>query len=146
MASRAEWKSESRHILSGLRRITERKAAADAIRVPFERLTTDWGDSINVHSQLFYVDQNGKQFPKFPVTADAWRAVVRAYSQWHDITSLAGLNDMWCDLVDAFLRCPDFDEQVDPAFRAWLYGNMCKFTLLSRRTKPQEYDPSAPGF
>jgi hypothetical protein len=87
--------------------------------------------------------------PRWPTFVDQWRRVVHLYAAWHSIVALDDLVNLWVGIVNGFLGCEGFDERVDPVFRAWLYGNLCRFVMLQRqhvKPPPPQYNPEQPGF
>lgn len=94
--------------------------------------------------------------PRFMVTIDVWKPVIRAYFSWYNIPR-EQCTHIWADIVDQLLRLPP-TQSGDADFRAWAYGCLCKFYLEDNKLavrgnpspRPQvpagstsaEYDPS----
>lgn len=118
------------------RKVVIRKTICDKLHLPLETMQAEWGDRVDVKKQLFYTDANGKMFPKNPLNVTAWKGIIHDYCLWHGITSLSQIVNMWCDIVNSCLTCPNFDTETDPNFRAWMYGCMTKCILEYRKTHP----------
>jgi hypothetical protein len=125
--------STTQSLENAARKSSIRKSICDKLHLSLDEMQQQWGDYMYVRKQLFYTDASGILYPKNPVNVSAWKGIIRDYCMWHGITSLTAIMNMWCDIVDAFLSCPEFDNQVDPVFRAWIYGCMTKCVLQHRK-------------
>lgn len=130
-------------LVSSIRKLSDRKKVAEQYGCPYEQLMTGWGDTINVRRHLFYVTEDGKQYPKYPPTIEQWKCVIKYYAMWHDRTKLSDLVNMWLDIADGVLGCVQGSITTD--FALWVFSNQCKFSLLLRR-ETEPYDPENAKF
>lgn len=83
--------------------------------------------------------------PRFTLSVDVWKPVVRAYFAWCRVRREQCTN-AWSDIVDLILR-RSREESISDAFKAWAYGCLCIFLLEDRKKKETEvegpggYDP-----
>ncbi|MDR3539347.1 MAG: hypothetical protein P4L69_00025 [Desulfosporosinus sp.] len=131
------------NLRAAVNKLLARKAIAERNSYSLETLQDEWGETVNVRKALFYKTTTGLLYPKHKPIIAIWKALVTDYCTWHEITKLEQIVALWEDIVDAFISCPDFDRAVDPEFRAWIYGCMCKFVL---QKKKEEYSPEHPAY
>lgn len=147
-----------------VKKLTVRKAICEKLGLSLDRMYQEWGDVVDIRKQLFYIDQAGFMYPKTSPTIEGWKLMIRDYCQWHCISQLDQICNLWCDVIDALLSCPEYETQVDPMFRAWASMCMCKYVLEQRKYRAkhipppvsqpppslhvntQEYNPETPGF
>ena len=150
--SQATWKVNTASITQlsvTVKMISERRKASEPCGIPYQILMTDWGHLYNVRHHLFYVATDGLTYPKYSPLIDTWKGIIRAYATWHGMSDADDVLELWSDVVEGFLTNREFDIKVDPVFRAWMYGNLCKFVLIKRQQKQsrqtEQYDPENPG-
>lgn len=129
-----------------------RKGIAERNGFTFEMLDAEWGDEIDVRKALFYHTEQGHMYPKYGPDIARWKAIIHDFCQWHEIVKLDQIVALWSDLVDSFMACHEYETQVNPEFRAWSYGCMCKFVLEQRKQARKncvcvaQYSPEHPEY
>lgn len=74
--------------------------------------------------------------PRFLLTTDIWKPLVRAYFAWCNIPREM-CTRVWGDIVDMLLRMPQL-KMVDAEFRAWAFGCLSMFHLEDRERAARE--------
>jgi hypothetical protein len=111
----------------------------------YAQLEGAWkGQGVDVKSHLFWPDGT----PRYVVSVDIWRPLIRAYFAWFDIPR-ENCTQVWEDIADNLLRL-DAAHPLPVDFQAWAYGCLVKFYLADKKLqrestmKVEEYDPMAP--
>lgn len=140
---------------NAVKRLKIRKLLCQRLGSSLESMYIEWGDKPDIKKNLFTINSSNQTYPKYDVDIQKWKEVIRDYCEWHEISGLDDIVNLWCAIVDVFISCPDFDTQVNAPFRAWVYGCMCKFILEQRKHKQklkivnhegEEYDPNKPRY
>lgn len=87
----------------------------------------------NVSKQLFWRDSasGDKMYPRYPPVPEVQKEVIKRYVCVHNIQESEML-DFWMDYVDCLIACHEFEEKAPQDFKAWAYGRLCRYVLLSR--------------
>lgn len=133
-----------RNLHQAVTKLAARKRVAEKNGQTFERLLEEWGDGVDVRRALFTRNDQGSTFPKYTTDVSQWKSLIHDFCEWHGITGLDDIVSLWSDVNDTLMTCPDYDKCVNPEFRAWAYGCMCKFILEQRRLARTRV-PYSPG-
>lgn len=136
--------------VASMRRYSDKKQVGAMCGIPSEQLAMDWAGGLDPLRHLFFRDAASKALlPRYGYDVDSWKRIVRGYCQWHDVSHIDQLVQLWCDIIDGFLCCESYESRAPPEFRAWAYSCMCKFVLEKRKRDREakslvEYDPEQP--
>jgi len=144
----------SAELAKAVRRVTMRKEISRRMGSTLDCKYNEWGDKPDVRRNLFLTDPSGHTLPRHKLDILEWKGIIHNYCEWHEISNLDDIVDLWCSLVDVFISYPDFESPTNTYFRAWLYGCMCKFILEQRKQRQTkqtplhsgEYDPDHPHY
>ena len=128
--------------------VDRRKRVATENDMRYDALQSVWtGDLADAKRHLF----NPEGFPRFMLTLEVWKPLIRAYFHWFSIPRSA-CTRVWEDIVDGLLKLPEGGERMDAEFQAWAFGCLCKFHLEDRRNEERArsergggYDPDRPS-
>lgn len=84
-----------------------------------------------IYTQLFVRDSNGIMSPRWRAVVEIQRQVINSYAAYHSLRPEVMVN-FWSTYVECLLCCPGFEERANPEFKAWAFGRMCKFVLMTK--------------
>jgi len=88
-----------------------------------------------IYTQLFVRDSLGSMSPRWRAIPEVQRQVINSYASYHTIPP-ESMVDFWSTYVECLLCCNGFEENANPEFKAWAFGRMCKFVLMSKKAIP----------